>query len=426
MTPNSRWMRLLVASTGLVTLAACSGVNSAGNSPSSSDSAACGQTTGITDKSIDLGVLTDLSGPVAAGGVPFSQGVQAFFDYANQKLGGVDGRQVKLAVKDHAYDPQKAVQAYRELSSKVAGIPLSFGSAATSAVAAQIVTDCMPLVANNASELDRKDGVFYSGSTYEDNTINGIDWYINDAGHKNPKVALFYQADSYGQGAKSALEFAAGRLGFKIVTAQSYAATDKSFSGQLSSIKAAKPDVVIMASTVGATFGFFGEAQSAGANWDWLGLQPTFAPAVFGLPISDAFQKKVTIAYGGPVTAIGGEQIDLAREQLKKDFPDSVDNPPALIGWTAAYIFYNALTKAAKAGQLTRGGIRDALASLEVPSKGLGPDLLKFDPASKTAGVPHHADTIVTVDRSTRGFLKVVKPWFTSGLIDDYYSSTKH
>lgn len=426
MTRSARPMTLLAATAGVLAVTACGGVNSVDNSSPSSgdDSAACSQTAGITDDSLELAVLTDLSGPVAAGGVPWSQGVEAFFNYANTELDGVDGREVTLTIKDHAYDPQKAVQAYREVSSKVAGLPLSFGTPANGAVAAQIGTDCMPLVANNASELDRKDGVYYMGSTYEDNAINAIDWYVNDEGNKSPKVALFYQADGYGEGAKVALEFAAEKLDFEIVSAQSYATTDKSFSGQLSSIRSADPDVVIMASTVGATFGFFGEAQSAGADWDWIGLQPTFAPAVFELPISDAYQEEFTIVNGGPVADLGGEQVEIARGQLAKDFPDAVDNPSALVGWTAAYIFYNASIEAAEGGELTRGTIRDALANLDIASGGLGPDQLMFDPDSDTPGVPSHANNVVTADPSTTGLLKAVKPWFVSDLIEEYYAST--
>ncbi|MEU1405649.1 ABC transporter substrate-binding protein [Streptomyces sp. NPDC005728] len=418
---------LAVTLAGALTLAACGGVNSAGKSTKTTDteSAACSQSVGITDKEIKLGVLSDLSGPVAAGGVPFSQGVQAFFDYANSELGGVDGRKIDVVVKDHGYDPQKAVQAYRELNSQVAGIPLSFGTPTTSAVAAQIGNDCMPLVANTGSEEDQKDGVYFSGSTYEDNTLNAIDWYIKDGHHKNPRVALFYQADSLGQGALSALEFASKKRGFKIVSKQSYAPTDKSFSGQLAGIKASKPDVVVMASTVGATFGFYGEATAAGAKWDWLGLQPSFAPAVFDLPFSKAFQKNFTIAYGGPVAALGGKQIDLARKTLKKKFPEAVDNPPALIGWTGAYMFYSAMKAASEDGKLTRGSIGNALSRLDVPTGGLGPERFKFDPKSLTPGVPDHSDTIVTADRKTEGSLKVVKSWSASDLVDEYYRSHK-
>lgn len=423
-----RSLRLATALTALMALAACGGVNAAPNGSSArgadSDSAACSQTTGITDHSIKLGVLTDLSGPVAAGGVPFSQGVRAYFDYANSELNGVDGRKVSLIVKDTAYDPQKALQAYREISGSIAGIPLSFGTAATNAVAAQIGNDCMPLVANASSETDRMPGVYYAGSTYEDNTLNAIDWYINDEGHKNPRVALFYQSDSFGLGAKSALEFAAKKLGFSVVSEQSYAPTDKSFSGQLSAITAAKPDLVVMASTVGATFGFYGEAAAAGASWDWIGLQPTFAPAVFDLPISASFQKNVAIAYGGPIASLGGQQIDVARTYLQKDFPDAVDNPSALIGWLAGYLFDNAMKKAADKGDLTRGSISKALSDLDVPSEGLGPDRLKFEPSSTSPGVPDHADVIVHADQHVKGFLKVDKPWFVSKLVDEYYASS--
>lgn len=427
MNRSMRSLGVALVATSLAALAACGGVNSASSdssdSGSNSNSAACKDTTGITDSTIKLGVLTDLSGPVAAGGVPFSEGVRAYFNYANAELDDLDGRKVELVVKDHQYNPQKAIQAYREVKSEVAGIPLSFGAAATGAVSAQIATDCMPLVANAGSEIDQKKDVYYVGSTYEDNALNAVDYYVKDQKHPDAKVALFYQADSYGEGALKALKFAEKKLGFELVAAQSYAPTDKSFSGQLSSIKAAKPDVVIMASTVAPTFGFFGEAQSVGASWDWLGLQPTFAPAVFDLPIADAYVKDFTIVYGAPVIELGGSQIELAVAQLEKDFPKDVNNPPALIGWQAGYVFYQALVEAQKAGDLNRGSIQEALSTLDVPSDGLGPDTLTFSPDSNTPGVPYHDDTVVKADPSSEGSLKVQKTWFTSDLVDEYYKN---
>jgi ABC-type branched-subunit amino acid transport system substrate-binding protein len=425
----TRIVGVAIATTSVLALAACGGVNSASSDSSdagssgANTSASCKDTTGITDSTIKLGVLSDLSGPVAAGGVPFADGVKAYFNYANEKLDDLGGRKVELVVKDHQYNPQKAIQSYRELEGEVAGIPLSFGSAATAAVSAQIAKDCMPLVANAGSQLDQKKDVYYVGSTYEDNALNAIEYYVKDQNHPGAKVALFYQADSYGEGALKALQFAQKKLGFELVASQSYAPTDKSFSGQLSSIKAAKPDVVIMASTVGPTFGFYGEAQSTGASWDWVGLQPTFTPAVLKLPIADSYVKDFTIVYGAPVVETGGEQLDLATAQLTKDFPKDVDNPPALIGWQAGYIYYQALVAAQKSGTLDRGAIQKALSTLDVPSEGLGPKQLTFSPDSLTPGVPYHDDQVVTVDPSAKGLLKIQKPWFTSDLVDEYYES---
>src|SRR5438067_1944956 len=62
---------------------------------------------GISNKTITLGVQTDLSGVFAALGQVITQSDQLYWTEQNKK-GGVCGRQVKLVVKDHGYDPQTA------------------------------------------------------------------------------------------------------------------------------------------------------------------------------------------------------------------------------------------------------------------------------------------------------------------------------
>ena len=63
---------------------------------------------GVTGKTITLGILTDLTGVFAPLGKPTMQANQLFWKEKNAQ-GGVCGRQVNLVVKDHGYDPQKAV-----------------------------------------------------------------------------------------------------------------------------------------------------------------------------------------------------------------------------------------------------------------------------------------------------------------------------
>ena len=70
---------------------------------------------GVTDKEISLGLLTDLSGVFAPLAKPIVQATQEYWKEQNAK-GGVCDRTIKLVVKDHGYDPQKAVVQYRELS----------------------------------------------------------------------------------------------------------------------------------------------------------------------------------------------------------------------------------------------------------------------------------------------------------------------
>ena len=63
---------------------------------------------GVTDKEIKLGTWITLTGPLAAYGVPFRAGAEAYINSVNDK-GGVQGRKIVMLVEDNAYNPQKTV-----------------------------------------------------------------------------------------------------------------------------------------------------------------------------------------------------------------------------------------------------------------------------------------------------------------------------
>src|SRR3954467_14758487 len=76
---------------------------------------------GVTSSTIRLGVLTDESGVFAPLGLALTQGNQAYWKQQNAN-GGVCDRKVTLSIKDHGYDPQKAVTLYRDMSTKILGL----------------------------------------------------------------------------------------------------------------------------------------------------------------------------------------------------------------------------------------------------------------------------------------------------------------
>ena len=76
--------------------------------------AAGAQTQGVSKTEIVVGSIQDLSGPIAALGTHFRNGLQMRFDEANAK-GGVHGRKITLIVEDSGYDPKKAVLAAQKL-----------------------------------------------------------------------------------------------------------------------------------------------------------------------------------------------------------------------------------------------------------------------------------------------------------------------
>ena len=91
---------------------------------------------GITDTEIILGTHFALSGTYGAAFAPVIAGVKAYFKYVNAEEGGVCDRQIVFKIEDDNYDPARAVEAVRKLTTEdeVFAIVAGLGTAAHSAV----------------------------------------------------------------------------------------------------------------------------------------------------------------------------------------------------------------------------------------------------------------------------------------------------
>lgn len=84
--------------------------------------AAAKSTPGVTDKDVTVGLVNPSSGSFGAQFGPYVDGVKARIYIAN-KAGGVNGRKIRLVVKDDAGDPTRAKAAFEQLAdSDVFGI----------------------------------------------------------------------------------------------------------------------------------------------------------------------------------------------------------------------------------------------------------------------------------------------------------------
>src|SRR5688500_9381498 len=88
---------------------------------------------GVSDSTIKLGMLVDLTGPFATSGKTSNTASQFAVEEINA-AGGVCGRKIELVARDHGYDVQKAVTAYDEVAPQVLGFLNVYGSAITSAL----------------------------------------------------------------------------------------------------------------------------------------------------------------------------------------------------------------------------------------------------------------------------------------------------
>src|SRR3954469_2094600 len=172
----------LAAATALA-LAACSTTDPSESSSGGSGGAGDATTgNGVTDSEITVGMLTDLSGPFAAGAAVQVTETKAYWDQVNAD-GGICDRDVVVDVQDHGYDPQKAVTLYRSMAPDVIALQQVLGGPTSAAV--------LPLAQQDDVYVG---GVGWAGSAlqYENNQLpgasnaveaaNAVDYMVDELG----------------------------------------------------------------------------------------------------------------------------------------------------------------------------------------------------------------------------------------------------
>jgi len=69
---------------------------------------------GVTEKEILVGSFIAQSGPYAAIGVPYANGIKAYFNWIN-KNGGVNGRQIRFVIEDDQLNAANTTVAVKKL-----------------------------------------------------------------------------------------------------------------------------------------------------------------------------------------------------------------------------------------------------------------------------------------------------------------------
>lgn len=159
-------------------------------------SAIAQQGPGVTDKEIRLGTWIPLTGPLAAYGVPFRAGAEAYINSVNDK-GGIKGRKIVLIVEDNAYNPQRTVAAARKLVSRdeVLAIGMPFGAVSASAFDYVLGEAKVPMINTYGSALEwfnpAKENLFGAMPLYESQARSIGRWIVKD-GAKS--VAVIHSA----------------------------------------------------------------------------------------------------------------------------------------------------------------------------------------------------------------------------------------
>ncbi|MCZ2825629.1 MULTISPECIES: ABC transporter substrate-binding protein [unclassified Modestobacter] len=374
-----RTCALTAAAVTMLSLAACSTTdpNASGEGGGGEGDVTTGS--GVTDSEITVGMLTDLSGPFAAGAAVQVTQTNAYWDQVNAD-GGVCDRDVVVDVQDHGYDPQRAVTLYRSMAPDVIALQQVLGGPTSAAV--------LPLAEQDDVYVG---GVGWTGSAlqYENNQLpgasyaveaaNAVDYLVDELGvPEGGRIGVVYFAGDYGGDALAGAEHAAEERGVEIV-AQEITSQTTDLSAQASALVQADVAGVVLAAAPTQLASLAGVLATQGADIPIVGMNPTFNPSLLGSPVADAL-----LANAYSITSVAPYASDAPGVQAANELYASVA-PDGDVGWEVplAYVqgelLRQALEGACESGELTPEGVVAALQeSSSVDTDGLLPDGLDY------------------------------------------------
>lgn len=328
---------------------------------------------GVTDDTIHIGALTDMTGVYASLGKSVTQAQQLYIERINAD-GGICGRKLELTVRDHGYDAGKAIPAYTELQPKVVGFVQFLGSPFVSAVKERIDTQHKLLVLPQAWSADLLGSAYVRtiGATYDVETVNAIDFLLAEKRiAEGDRVGHVYFEGDYGENALEGSRYAAKKAGLTIVE-QKIKPTDEDMSAQVAAFKKAGVKAVLISAGPRQAASLVGVAAAGGLNVPIVGNNSAFAPQLLETQAGRVLRKDYYVAASTlPIGSKEPEPSRLAREYSKAHPDDVLDNGVAA-GWSAASAFGAALKQACEDKDLTRQGVVDALTSLDAYDSGFG------------------------------------------------------
>ncbi|MFI1360571.1 ABC transporter substrate-binding protein [Streptomyces sp. NPDC020898] len=403
----------------LLVLAGCSSKAKDGDGGDDGTASAGGVKTdvGVSAKTIEVGALTDMTGVYATLGKSVTQAQQLYVKQLNA-AGGVCGRQVALTVRDHGYDPQKAVSGYTELEPKVLGFAQFIGSPFVAAVKARVDGQDKVVVLPQAwaASLLGSPYIRVIGSTYDIETINAIDFLINEKGiKKGDKIGHVYFEGDYGESALEGAKYMAEQSGLTIVE-QKIKPTDNDMTAQVAALKQAGVKAIVISAGPRQAASLVGVAAAGGFGVPVIGNNSAFAPQLLATQAGPALSKNYWVA--SPSLPIGADTPEAKKlvADYQAAYPgDSLDNG-VVGGWSAVAVFGEALKRACASKDLTRAGVDKALLTIDAFDVGFGSPQNFTDPKAPSS----KESVILQPDKSVTGGMKVVRESEASSVAEGY------
>jgi branched-chain amino acid transport system substrate-binding protein len=212
---------------------------------------------------------------------------------------------------------------------------------------------------------------------------------------KATKIAILHDSDAFGSGGAKLVTAAAKDKGVTIVRTEKYTGGDKDFTAQLTNIKNASPDVLVIYATNAQDDGLIlPQIRQQGLTLPIMGSPSTAVTLVYDLAKSAQDGIYAAVDYLPDATSVAKAYHD----NYKKKYNSEPDDLSAWV-YDSLYVFAKAIETA---GSLDKSKVRDAVAGIHGLDRVVG----KVDFDSKGDGL--HSSTIVQLQGGKKQLKKVV------------------
>ena len=327
----------------------------------------------LKTKTIKIGTLNDESGPAAVIGKPYALGKRILAKAINAGELKIlpEGWKVQLVEKDHAYNPQKSVQAMKQMQDEVLFIATSFGTQTTLPLIPHLESNnLVAFPASLSSRLASNRHTPPAGPSYILEARRGLDWIISKTKDKSAlKLGIVYQNDDYGKDGLKGWREAAKKHGVKIVSEQATAPGQKDMTAVISAHKKAGVTHSFLSVLPSGTGPILGTAAKMKFMPIWVANTPAWIDAFF---ISKVIPVKARVIFMNYYQVNGipywGENLPGMKEfeaAFKKYGGEARKDMYILISYIQGLAELEIASLAIKNGDITRAGYLKALSSLK-------------------------------------------------------------
>ena len=365
---------------------------------------------GVEGDTINLGVLTDLTGVFAALGADITNANTLYWEQQNASDKVCDGKyEVALNIKDTGYVPQQGVQLYSGMKDDILAMQQTIGSPINTALEPAYTADSIVnLPSAWARNLTNYEGNGVVGATYDVEMTNGLGYALEEGLIKEgAKIGHIYFEGEYGANGLAGSKYMATKHGFEIIEAK-IKPTDQDMSAQITQFKAAGVDAIALTTAPSQTASAAGAAATQGLDVPIIGSNPVFAPGLLQGPAAATLKKNLIVA--SPINTFDKHPEILA--DYKEKYPDVTPSLGVLFGYGMADVMKQIIEQACENGDLTPEGMLkakteltdvdtgDLIVPLDFTEAGASPSLQSFilQPADVPGGAKALTEAIESKD----------------------------